>query len=220
MKIERTEVAMNNMVVGSDEEKALTKAIKNCFSQADLVLCNRHLEENVQRFIQTKTGADDKSKQTIVKDIFGQTGLLAHNNSFDFENHLDELNAKFGQHHPEFLPYFRDRLTPLLRNHVFEPHRKHSFIPLNWKNNNCESINHILKLTCDWKTQKVTDLIEKLYRIVRLQYQEIRRALHGQGNLEVASWLTKMTVPNIIWNTKSNDEKMTHFQKFMKYKLP
>ena len=39
----------SKIVIGSDEEAALTKAIKQCFPSSVQVLCTRHLQENVRR---------------------------------------------------------------------------------------------------------------------------------------------------------------------------
>ncbi|KAK8380748.1 hypothetical protein O3P69_007995 [Scylla paramamosain] len=48
------ELAISDLIVGSDEEKALTKAIQRCFSDVSLILCTRHLEENAKRQLQNK----------------------------------------------------------------------------------------------------------------------------------------------------------------------
>ena len=45
--LEGTELGPNRLIIGTDEEKALVKAIKSNFPQAKLTLCTRHLEENL-----------------------------------------------------------------------------------------------------------------------------------------------------------------------------
>ncbi|CAC5379429.1 unnamed protein product [Mytilus coruscus] len=37
--------------------------------------------------------------------------------------------------------------------------------PINWKNNSCESMNNILKLSTNWKAVKLPDLIDKLQKL-------------------------------------------------------
>jgi len=54
-----------------------------------------------------------------------------------------------------------------------------------WNNNNAESINHQLKLTDDWKPQRLTDLVDHLRDAVNLQYSSLRRASLGK---ETYSW--------------------------------
>ena len=52
---------------------------------------------------------------------------------------------------PTFVDYFRNKLIPLLRNYVVAPQLGKNSIPLDWKNNSCEAMNHIMKLTANWK---------------------------------------------------------------------
>ena len=98
--------------------------------------------------------------------------------------------------------------------YVFKPRISESWLPLNWMNNNCESINNILKLSINWKVLKLPDLIEKMHAIVKLQYADMRRALHGHGNYELAPKLKHFFIPNSIWSSKTEDEKTIHFKSF------
>ena len=63
---------------------------------------------------------------------------------------------------------------------------------------------------------KLPDLIDRLYRIVKLQQIDCRRALHGQGNYELAPWMAKMRVPEMHWSQKTEEERESIYQKFMK----
>ena len=69
---------------------------------------------------------------------------------------------------------------------------------------------------CDWKVQKIQDLVEKLYKIVQLQYADIRCALYGMGNYVVAPWMAKFKISQANWTVKSIIEKETWFLKFLK----
>ena len=97
----------SKIVVGSDEEAALTKAIKQCFSSAVHVLCTRHLEENVRRYLTNAIGLDKKSRETIVSAIFGKRGLVACNSNKTFELTYIQLLDKFDKHLPAFINYFK-----------------------------------------------------------------------------------------------------------------
>jgi hypothetical protein len=70
----------------------------------------------------------------------------------------------------------------------------------------------------NWKPEKITDLVEKIYRVVQLQYRDIRRALHGQGNFQLAPHVQHLKISHINWTEKSEEEKDKIFQDFMKYK--
>ena len=81
-------------------------------------------------------------------------------------------------------------------------------------------MNHILKLTCDWKVQKIPDLIEKIYKIVQLQYADVRRTLYGMGNYVLAPWMAKFKNNQVNWSAKSKEEKEKWFLKFLEGKRP
>ena len=97
------------------------------------------------------------------------------------------------------------------------PRRQHENMPINWTNN-CEAINHLLKLETNWKPEKVPDLIEKIYRIVQLQYADIHRELHGQGTFQLAPHVQHLQVAQINWTVKTEDEKNKLFKDFMSYR--
>jgi hypothetical protein len=209
------QVGGRNLLVGSDEEKALTKAMKQSFPSSHHILCRRHIEENVKRHLRGKVGANDKQAKEVMSDIFGDNGLLAVDDEYEFALVSFELEEKYCTSMPNFVPYFK-KLQATLLEYVFLPSKKHKSVPITWKNNSCESMNHILKLTCDWKVQKIPDLVEKLYRIVQLQYADIRRALYGMGNYVIAPWMSKFKLSQTNWATKSKTEKETWFLKFLK----
>ena len=77
-------------------------------------------------------------------------------------------------------------------------------------------MNHILKLSCDWKVQKIPDLVEKIFKIIQLQYADVRRALYGMGNYEVAPWMAKFKISQANWATKSKLKGAPKKQKIVK----
>ena len=170
------EVGGRNLLVGSDEEKALTKAIQQSFPSSHHILCRHHIEENIKRHIRRKVGANDKQIKAVMSDIFGDNGLLAADDEYEFSLVTFELEEKYRSCMPNFLLYFK-KLNSTLLEYVFLPSKKNKSIPITWKNNSCESMNHILNLTCYWKVQKIPNLVEKIYKIVQLQYADVRRAL-------------------------------------------
>jgi hypothetical protein len=67
-------LSVNDIVVGSDEEKALVKAIKSSFPNSELTLCTRHLSENMSRHMRNKVGMNEKATKQVVVEIFGDNG--------------------------------------------------------------------------------------------------------------------------------------------------
>ncbi len=202
------------LLLGSDEEKAMTKATKQCFPFSHHFLCHRHIEENVKRHLRTKVGANDKTTKEIMQDIFGENGLLSCN-EYEYQLAGFELEEKYSRTIPKFLPYFSNLLKSLLE-FIYLPGKNNKSVPIDWKNNFCESMNHILKLSCDWKVQKMPDLVEKIFKIARLQYADMRRALYGMGNFEITPWMATSKISQANWAAKSDTEKDALFQKFLK----
>ena len=79
-------------------------------------------------------------------------------------------------------------------------------------------MNHILKLACNCKVQKIPDLVEKIYKIVQVQYADVRRALYGMGNYVLAPWMAKFKINQVNWSAKSKEEKEKWFLKFLEGK--
>ena len=50
LEIDDTKVCASNLIVGSDEETALMKAVKRCFPSSCIIVCTRHVEKNVKNY--------------------------------------------------------------------------------------------------------------------------------------------------------------------------
>ena len=59
--------------------------------------------------------------------------------------------------------------------------------------------------------------LEKLHQIVKLQYKDMRRSLHGQGNYTLAPWTKKFQVSTVVWESKTEEEKEQVFQKLLRF---
>lgn len=106
------------------------------------------------------------------------------------------LSNTFLETAPNFVTYFENLLVQRVWEYVFNPNIPTRWIPLNWTNNNCESLNNILKLSTNWKILKLPDLIEKMYLIVKVQYADMRRALHGHRNYKLVPKLKHLVLPH------------------------
>lgn len=73
-------------------------------------------------------------------------------------------------------------------------------------------MNHIIKLTTGWKQENLPDLILRLQSISDLQYLNMRRSLHGQGNYKVRRKYRGHEVSQAIWDNKSPEEKEVAFK--------
>ena len=92
-----------------------------------------------------------------------------------------------------------------------------SRIPLNWKNNHCEAINHILKLNLKWKPAKMPDLIKMLQKEIVFQEKLTRGALSCDGNFELSDEAKSLRVPRMVWDQKKEREKQLLLRKVLSF---
>jgi len=69
-----------------------------------------------------------------------------------------------------------------------------------WTNNNCESVNDVLKMKLDWRPVRLLDLINHLHDIVKLQYADLERTMYGQGNYQLVSPFTRHQTTAAKWH--------------------
>ena len=170
------------------------------------------------RYLHSKCGVPESRRRTIISAIFGRDGLLSANSVYGFDDRSLQLSSSYHTTSTEFRHYFDKKLVPRLRDNVLQPQLRNTNIPLRWTNNNCESMNNVIKQVTNWKALKLPTLSDKLHDIVKLQLADMRRALHGQGNFEVTYLAKKYVVTQAAWQSKSNNSKATLFQKFLNHK--
>lgn len=105
------------MVIGSDEEKAIVKALKSVFPSTNLTLCTRHIEQNVNRYLHHTVGMSDKLCKPITDALFGTEGLVSVNTTTDFEHISSELQNKLDG---QAKTYIMDKIIPTLKTYVFD----------------------------------------------------------------------------------------------------
>ena len=117
--------------------------------------------------------------------IFGQEGITGADNSIIFDDRCEKLE----QSCKDFLTYF-SRLKPLLGEKVMEPQRVGT-IEKGWTNNNCESYNHVLKVTVHWKPQSHLDFVSKVTEAGEVYYKDLKRTLFNRGPYRLAKTHTR-----------------------------
>ena len=91
-----------------------------------------------------------------------------------FEDHVEELKKCIMAIEPGALAskYVVDNIIPLLKYNLREK----------WNNNNCESVNHMLKAAVNSKSQDLPKMTRTIKKIFDAQYIDATRAIYGQGN--------------------------------------
>ncbi|XP_035659254.1 uncharacterized protein LOC118404294 [Branchiostoma floridae] len=179
-------------IIGSDDENAMRKAIRVAFPRGKNITCSRHLRNNVKDRLQNKIGLDKQDRQKIVKAMFGAPvdkvkGIASATDIVEFERRVQDARALISTKAASFSDHFENNILPVMKNN-FEV-QNHPTFPVSeipWTNNNCESINHQLKLATEWKPRPLIDIMEILFKEVQLQYEEVKRAFVDIGDYELA----------------------------------
>ena len=65
----------DDLIISSDDEKGLTKALHAVFNTATHLLCTKHLKDNLTAYMEHKDGVTQKERIKIVQQLFSQDGL-------------------------------------------------------------------------------------------------------------------------------------------------
>ncbi|CAC5409598.1 unnamed protein product [Mytilus coruscus] len=85
------DVDTSDLVIGSDQEGSLVKAIVKKFPEATHVLCTRHLNLNLSEKMKNGVGMQRKDRIDIEQRIFGRNGILNADDSPVFEEKGEEV---------------------------------------------------------------------------------------------------------------------------------
>lgn len=213
-----TELKLDTFITGTDEEKAIMKAIKVCFPNSRHALCIRHLCKNAEDYMTNKIGITKADRKVILSSLFKEGGVAFSNDSLTFDTRVKNLRTMLQTKYPLAENYLCDRLVPLIANHTCFTELKSATLSL-WTNNNCESMNHVLKSAINWKPQQLPQLICKLYDVVKCQFVDLQKCLYGQGNFKLDKRLCHLLVDPNEWVNKSNSDKQKLYEKLLKARL-
>jgi hypothetical protein len=192
------------MELGTDNEKALTKALEHSFPNSTRYLCTKHLKDNIKHYMTNKATIPTKERETIAQLIFDTNGLCNANDTFTCENISSQITSTTSN--TQFIDYFNNFFKPRVNNYVRQPNLNAKTSGL-WTNSNAESINNVLMMNTNWKPQSLTALIEKFFSVVKLQYLDARRALYRAGNFYLHSQCTMYAVQEAVWRQKTKEQK-------------
>jgi len=122
------------LTLGSDDELAMSKCLIHFFPRACIVVCSRHIKENVVRKLDELLGKSSDVRRQLLDALYGSCGLVSLDNVVAFDNAVDKLRAPTGllTNAPgEFQQYFQRCLVQLMRDNCAAGRST-------WTNNNCE----------------------------------------------------------------------------------
>ena len=175
---------LTKLVIGTDDEAAMVKGIQTAFPESTHTLCTRHLKENTNQKL-VNDAVDKGQLREIMNKIYGKDGILHADDTICFEEKCNDLEEHCSQISNKYNKYFTGRLKTLLKKKVNDPVRG-EMVTENWTNNNCESVNHVLKQAIDWRSKSLTELVGILHDLASGQFKELRSAMLGTGEYRLA----------------------------------
>ena len=118
----------NSIIIGSDEEKGMTKALRSAFPAATHILCTKHLNDNLVEYLKSKVGVKQSIRRDICAKVFGKEGLVKANNMYEFEKEAEDIGDHIVNVALSFKEHFRRRLVPVVREFVQQPTRQYSWL--------------------------------------------------------------------------------------------
>ena len=111
--------------------------------------------------------------------------------------------------------YVSGRLVPALKE-MLQVVLGNDNIPRDWTNNNAESLNHVLKQICEWKSKPIHKLVEALILVIKSQYKDVERALIGRGPFRLAKGFGHFEIEANLYMSKNEKQRKTYWNKFMR----
>ena len=217
--IEGIELAIpGKLIVGSDQERSLVKAILTAFPDAALVFCTLHLKQNLDRHLRLRN-VSIKRRREIRHAIFGGnevTGLT----SCEREEEFIEKQLVFKANYAEFFDerYMNEYLKRILDN-VLNPHWLTDAINLDFSNNDNECYNNILKRKANRRVLILPEICRLIEHVYKAQVNNAICAFQGFGQFILADHAkNKYRREEAIWKAKSDVEKEKIKNEFFKGK--
>ena len=207
-----------NLIFGFDDEKAITSAIRACFPSATLLICIRHLKQNVDFYLMNKIGCNKRLRRKIDEMIFGSKGIIHSTDLDSFDFKWQEFTT-FIQEIPDFLGYCNQRLYNHLKFEVVLPHLEQSIQP-GLTNNNAESANHIpvLKSKSNWKQLNLVQILKCQLNFFKQQDSNLMRLLYGHGEYLLAEDWSQYKLSIRDWSSVPEKQQRRKKLEFLTYR--
>ena len=201
--------------VGSDQDKALTNAIQTVFPDSTKFLCIQHLRDDFERFLRDKLGVPVSERGKISHIAFSP---LRENNAGDSLNSLESTLSTYlgnSEKDQKIREYFRKNIL----SNLIAQMENASHFPTEtefWTNNQCESMNRVIKTICNWEPQSISDLVSKLQTHIAAHLTDLRRALFNEGQFALRPPYSAFALNRERWFSLSPQNRQQHFLAFLR----
>ena len=172
-------------------------------------------------YLQDKVGVATRTRNNIVLALFGPGGLTSSPTTAIFEGRLTNIQTTIYDQAPVYLPTLHHctHLLPTLKQKL-DTTLTRTEASHDWTNNNCESMNHILKMKVVWRPQAIPELIDSIHEVVQGHFTDVERAILERGEYrlhkDLGEDLEEYLVEPELWYTKTNQQRHRHLEKFQK----
>jgi len=91
---------------GSDQEKAMCKAMDYAFPSAAHLTCTRHMRGNAEDYMRDSIGVSEADRARVIDTIFGKNGLAEADESVLFDSRLQLAREACRKIAPAFERHF------------------------------------------------------------------------------------------------------------------
>ena len=235
----RAKPALRNVLaVGSDGDSNIFKGMKQQFPTSTWVLCKKHVEDNLRRYL-TSIGITGNDQQLFIGDIFGdiqqrKSGLSDSVAGMQFGRWLKAAkdrwdqkersirNVKEAQFYSWFVRYKADKI----KEKLLYPVRRDVGLGYDFNYNNAnESINNSVKWKKAYKRCKeIVEFTEKVREIKDIQQRNVEGAVIGEGPNHLRNnYAKELEVdPDVWFHQMTPLRRQQHLDKLMstEVKLP
>ena len=206
-------------VLGSDNETALRDGFSSAFPRGSRILCERHMEQNLEHKLVDKL-CNSKLKKQIRAQIFGKDGMMKSKDFIQFRQRERYLLDDLAPQCPGFLDYYHGNSANSFQQcliETFTTMKDNPYIAEDWKNNDSESMNNVLKLQTDWQPQDLETLILKLGEMMdgyQSDYEQVFSA--DQGDMAFPDFYKNFICKSKKqWHDKTAKQRESHFRRFL-----
>ena len=160
--------------------------------------------KNTDRKLDTLIGSRSATLRSIHNALFGSDGLTSCSDSIVFNARVQKARStELAAGLPAFAYYSENNIHHSLRDNIVAGRP-------GWTNNNCESLNHVIKQYTQYRPRQFTDLIAKLHDLVSGQYTEADRALCRRGDLILQPAYAKHRLTVDAWRVMSLEQRQKY----------
>ena len=206
-----------NILFGSDQESGIISARKSAFPDASHLFCIQHLKDNFLRMLDSN-GIPPRDRTAFCRSVFDEFEKDPTEERVDtIATELAEMMTDLPKG-DKVLRYFQNHIRQILvdqsKIHVEEATAG------SWTNNNCESINNLLKVQTKRKICTIPELIEQIWSIVDRQQTDLMRSLYNEGEYVLVETAKKYRIPKTLFLSLSPNEQKCFLDAFLKGRPP